>query len=299
MASPPLSFGVLTPQTDEWDGLVASWQELEALGFDSIWLADHFMFRQPRFEAWTALAGLAGHTRTVRLGTLVTSTAYRNPALFALQVLTLDHLSRGRIDLGLGAGYDPDGADHAGLGLSNWEPAERVQRFREALDIIDRLLHGETVTFAGRYYQVKDSTLATRCVQSPRPPLTIAAYEPVMLGLAARYADTLNTGDLDARRLVEPRAVLAATRERYARLDEICERLGRDPRSLRRSIYRVGRPPTEDPWESVDAFTDFVGRYREIGVSEFLFLYTPRDRERRPLFERITSEVMPALRALA
>jgi len=297
MAIPRLSFGALTPLISAWDDLVAFCQELEALGFDTIWVPDHFKFRQPRFEAWTALAGLACHTRSVRIGTLVTSTAYRNPALFAMQVLTLDHLSRGRLELGLGAGYDPDGADHAAIGLTSWEPPERMQRFREALEIVDRLLHGETVSFAGQYYGVKDSTLAARCLQSPRPPLTIAGYEPSMLSLAARYADTLNTGDLDVQRLVEPRAVFAATRERYARLDEICERLGRDPRSLARSMYRAGRPPAEDPWASVDAFTEFVRRYRELGVSEFMFLCTPWDRERRPLFERIATGVMPSLRA--
>jgi alkanesulfonate monooxygenase SsuD/methylene tetrahydromethanopterin reductase-like flavin-dependent oxidoreductase (luciferase family) len=135
-----------------------------------------------------------------------------------MQVLTLGHLSRGRLELGLGAGHDPDGADHAAIGLTSWEPAERVQRFRGALEIVDRLLRGGTVTFAGRHYQVKDSTLSARCLQSPRPPLTIAGYGPTMPSLAARYADTVNTGNLDVRRLIVPGAVLAASRGDTRRL---------------------------------------------------------------------------------
>ena len=91
--------------------------------------------------------------------------------------------------------------------------------------------------------------------------------------------------------------MLAATRERYARLDECCLKIGREPRTLRRSILRFCRPPTEDPWVSVDAFTEFVGRYREIGVDEFIFAYRPGGRPRPEAFERIVAEVIPALRA--
>ena len=263
MGSQRLSFGLLTPLRGSWDDLVAIWQELEALGFDGAWVPDHFAFGTPSFEAWTALAGLASYTRRIRIGTLVTSTAFRNPAFFAKQVVTLDHLSHGRLELGLGAGYDPRDTDHAMTGLSIWEPRERVQRFHESLEIINRLLHGELLTYLGRYHQVTGATLGARCLQVPRPRLTIAGYGPTMLRLVARYADTFNSGDLDSRTLVEPRAVLTATRERYARLNEYCLQLGRDPQTLGRSIYRTCQPPTEDPWAAVDAFTDFVGRYQD------------------------------------
>jgi len=296
VANQRLSFGLLTFLRGSWDDLVALWQELDALGFDSVWLPDHVGAGMPSYEAWTALAGLACKTSQIRFGTLVTSTAFRNPVLFAKQVVTLDHLSHGRLELGLGAGYDPQDTDHAMTGLSIWEPRERVQRFQESLEIIDRLLHGETLTYLGRYHQVTGATLGARCLQVPRPRLTIAGYGPTMLRLVARYADTFNAGDRDSRMLVEPRAVLAATRERYDRLQEFCLQLGRDPRTLRRSIYRYCAPPTEDPWASVDAFTDFVGRYREIGVSEFIFAYAPGQRERPKTFERIAMEVMPSLR---
>ena len=297
MAVRTISFGLFTSLRGSWDDLVARWQEIEALGFDSAWIPDHFSFAGHIYEAWTALAGLASHTSRIRFGMMVTSTAFRNPTVFAKQVLTLDHLSHGRIELGLGAGYDPEGTDHAMIGLPGWEPPERVRRFREVLDIVDPLLRGETVTFSGRYYQATEALLGERCVQTPRPPLTIAGYGASMLRLIARYANTFNSGNLDARELVEPRAVLAATRERYARLDECCLEIGRDPRTLRRSILRFCLPPTENPWVSVDAFTDFVGRYREIGVDELIFGYRPGRWPDPAIFERITTELMPALRA--
>src|SRR5262245_45455080 len=104
-----LAFGLMTGLTRAWDEVVAWWQEFDSLGLDSAWIPDHFGYYMPRFEAWTALAGLAGQTRRLRIGTLVTSTAFRNPAVFAKEVLTVDHLSRGRLELGLGAGYDPEG----------------------------------------------------------------------------------------------------------------------------------------------------------------------------------------------
>jgi len=299
MVRPTVSFGLFTSLRGSWDELAARWQELEALGFDSAWIPDHFSFGGHIYEAWTALAGLASHTSRIRIGTLVTSTAFRNPALLAKQALTLDHLSHGRLELGLGAGYSPEGTDHPMMGLPDWEPPERVRRFREALEIVEPLLRGETLSYSGRYYQTTEATLGVRCVQAPRPPLTIAGYGPSMLRLVARHADTFNSGDLDAKQLVEPRAVFTATRERYARLDGCCLKIGRDPRTLRRSILRFCLPPTEDPWVSVDAFTEFVGRYREIGVDEFIFGYRPGGRPRPATFERIATEIIPALRASA
>jgi alkanesulfonate monooxygenase SsuD/methylene tetrahydromethanopterin reductase-like flavin-dependent oxidoreductase (luciferase family) len=297
MGTPQIAFGLITGLDGPWNDLVARWREFEALGLDSAWVPDHIGMLMPRYEAWTALAGLACQTRRLRLGTLVTSTAFRNPVVFAKQVLTVDHLSQGRLHLGLGAGFPGrDDIDHAMTGLPSWDPTERVQRFREALQIIHRLLRGETVTYAGRYYQARDASLGGACLQRPRPPLTIAGYGPAMLRLGAAYADTFNSGDRDSRDGADAPAVFAATRERFARLDEYCRQAGRDPQTLRRSIYRFGFPGAEEPWASVGAFIDFVGRYREIGVSEFVFWYPPGNRDRPPTFERIVSEAMPALR---
>lgn len=128
------------------------WQFIESLGFDSVWLADHFVDPyqpdSPWFEAWTLLGALATETRTIRIGTLATSMPLRNPALLARQAITVDHISNGRLEVGLGAGVRRDPV-HSMIGIENWFSAERVARFREAVEIVDRSLRGETVDYEG------------------------------------------------------------------------------------------------------------------------------------------------------
>src|SRR6266498_4001116 len=138
----PPAFGIQTIPNRPYPDLVARWRDCEALGFDSIWLPDHFVptFRPdlPLFEAWTLLAGLTTVTSRVRIGVLVSCNTFRHPALLAKQATTVDHVSGGRLELGLGAGwYVPE---HEMLGIDFSGPAERVARFREAVEIVDRLL---------------------------------------------------------------------------------------------------------------------------------------------------------------
>jgi alkanesulfonate monooxygenase SsuD/methylene tetrahydromethanopterin reductase-like flavin-dependent oxidoreductase (luciferase family) len=299
-------FGLLVRSSEPWPTLVAQWQELEALGFDSLWVADHFVVHA--YEAWTALAGLASRTTRVRVGTLVTSTAFRNPAFLAKQALTVDHLSNGRLELGLGAGAvggaRPSTAegrnrvaqlelDHSMTGLGRWGDAEHFGRFREAVRIVDRLLRGETVTYEGKYYRVDEASLGLAPLQRPRPPLTIAAYGPSMLKIAAADADKCVFAEKDA---MEGRSPLDAVRERNARLDADCQAVGRDPRTLGRMLLRYGRPGPENPWESTEAFSDLVGRYREAGIGEFIFSYPPVGGQRPAILERVATEVIPKLR---
>jgi alkanesulfonate monooxygenase SsuD/methylene tetrahydromethanopterin reductase-like flavin-dependent oxidoreductase (luciferase family) len=301
-------FGLLIRLSEPWAALVAEWQELEALGFDSLWVADHFVLLS--YEAWTALAGLASRTTRVRVGTLVTSTAFRNPAFLAKEALTVDHLSNGRLELGLGAGaaggLRQSGAegqnraaqfelDHSMTGLERWGDAERVGRFREAVWIVDRLLRGETVTYDGKYYRVQEASLGVAPLQRPRPPLTIAAYGPTMLKIAAAHADKCIFGDRDA---MEGRSPLDAVRERNARLDADCQAVGRDPRTLGRMLLRYGRPGLENPWESTGAFCDLVGRYSEAGIGEFIFSYPPIGGQRPAILERVATELIPKLRGV-
>jgi alkanesulfonate monooxygenase SsuD/methylene tetrahydromethanopterin reductase-like flavin-dependent oxidoreductase (luciferase family) len=315
-------FGLLVRLSEPWPSLVAQWQELEALGFDSLWVPDHFVVHS--YEAWTALAGLASRTTRVRVGTLVTSTAFRNPAFLAKQALTVDHLSNGRLELGLGAGsgggFHPSTAegrnwaaearranaelerllglfelDHSMTGLGRWEDAERVGRFREALRIVDRLLRGETVTYEGKYYRVEEASLGAAPLQRPRPPLTIAAHGPTMLKISAAQADKCVFSDRDA---VLGKNPLDAVRERNARLDADCQALGRDPGTLGRMLHRFGRPGPENPWASTEAFSDLVGRYREAGIGEFIFNYPPVGGQRPAILERVATEVIPKLRGV-
>ena len=137
-----LRFGVATVQNTSWETLVKRWQFIEQVGFDSLWVADHFTvwFRpyvdMPWFEAWTTLSSLATQTSKIRIGTLVTSITWRNPAWLARQALTVDHISHGRLELGLGTGVHGD-LGHSMTGIEDWTPRERVERFGEYVEIID------------------------------------------------------------------------------------------------------------------------------------------------------------------
>src|SRR3712207_5497438 len=139
-----LRFGVVLPGSLPWAELAGHVRALEGMGLDSVWLPDHVANPVapdgPQLEPLVALAGLAGQTARIRLGALVLSTAFRNPVMLAKESATLDHVTGGRLELGLGAGYDPRGDDHRMLGLPDWSAAERVARFAEATEIIDRLL---------------------------------------------------------------------------------------------------------------------------------------------------------------
>jgi alkanesulfonate monooxygenase SsuD/methylene tetrahydromethanopterin reductase-like flavin-dependent oxidoreductase (luciferase family) len=181
-------------------------------------------------------------------------------------------------------------------GLEMWPPPERVRRFREALTIIDRLLHGEVVTYEGRFHRVHEATLDAEPVQTPRPPLTIGGRGPSMLKLTAAFADAWNTGGGPGS-LDEVSARIRATNEQ---LDGFALAAGREPAQIRRSLLDGF---TEDrPWASLDAFHDFIGRYRELGITEFVFNYPPEEWHpagtvQPGLVERVAHEVLAAPRA--
>ncbi len=303
-----LRFGVATLQNAPWNTLVERWQCLDEFGFDSAWVADHFVNpffpSEPFLEGWTLLSALATHTRRIRLGTMVTNISLHNPAVLAKQALTVDHVSGGRLELGVGAGGAP--ADHTMTGIPDWEPPERAARLREAVEIVDRMLRDEVTTYRGRYYQVEGAEMHPAPIQKPRPPLTVAALAPKSLRTAARYADSWNS-------LVDPglsvQQALETTRQRNEMLDEYCTQIGRDPGEISRSLLAWPFMP-ETPFDSDDAFHDFVGRYREVGIDEFIFYWLREEAleygydrsmvERsadRATLERLAGEVIPALRA--
>ncbi len=282
-----MRFGIVTDQNQPWTTLVERWQLFEALGFDSAWDCDHFVQPSqpngPYFEAWTLLAGLAAVTRRIRVGVLVSSNTFRHPSLLAKQAVTLDHISAGRLDLGLGAGwYAPE---HPMFGLELWPPAERVARFEESVELIHHWLTSEssTTTYTGTYYQLRQAPTRPGPIQYPRPPLVLGGHRPRMLRFIARYADTWNSfGSVEEMR------------ERNALLDEACAEHGRDPSAIVRSLYGWAAMLPNDPWDSVAAFLDMVGRYAEAGVNEFL-IDQPRPGQQGVL-ERVAAEVLPSLR---
>ena len=138
----PLRFGIMVLQNLPYPEMVEHCQHLESLGVDSVWIGDHFVDPYVPagywFEAWTLLAALAAVTRRIRLGTLVASITLRNPALLARQAMTIDHISNGRLELGIGAGRAP--LDHSMTSIPNWETPERARRFRECVEIVDQML---------------------------------------------------------------------------------------------------------------------------------------------------------------
>ena len=177
--------------------------EAEELGFDHAWLVDHLVDTDGApedgcLEAWTLLAAIAAKTTRIRLGVLVSSNTFRHPAILLKEAVTVDHISGGRLVLGIGTGWHED--EHRRYGIDLPPPPERVDRFEEAVEVISLLMAQERTTFKGRYYQLDDARLEPRPVQRPRIPILIAAHRPRMLRIAARYADQWDTFGVDPRR---------------------------------------------------------------------------------------------------
>lgn len=273
-----VSIGLCTDQNLPWHVHRDRWKYFESLGFASLWDCDHYQQPScpngPYFEGWTLLAALAAETTNARLGVLVTSNTFRHPALVAKMAITVDHISRGRVEVGLGAGwYEPE---HLAFGIPFPEPPELVARFRESVQIIDTMLREETSSFDGRYYQLIDAPSRPAPIQRPRPPLTLGAHGRQMLRIVAEYADRWNSHGKPAE-----------IARRNGILDEHCMAIGRDPNSIIRSLYVWAALAPADPWGSVDAFEEMLGVYIEAGIREFIVDSPPP--EQFPILEQIAS----------
>ena len=218
-----------------WDGLKRAAQLAEASGFDSLWVSDHLFLDwgkyggpatpQGSFECWTTLSALAASTGRVRLGSLTLCNDLRSPALVAKMAASLDLLSGGRVDVGLGAGwYEPE---YNAAGVQFDPPAVRIARLGEAAEVIGALLEGEEVTRDGDHYRLEGAIVRPRPLQDPRPPIWIGGKGDLLLKTAARVADGWNYSWLGS---------FEDYRERSDAAGAACERVGRDPKSLRRSV---------------------------------------------------------------
>ncbi len=243
MADGRMRIGVVLPIAQvEADGQVTPYATLRAIaiaaegaGFDSVWVFDHLLFRDGGeeggiHECWTILAAIAEATRRVELGTLVMCTGFRNPALLAKMAGTLDHISGGRLILGLGSGWhDPE---YEAFG---YPTDHKVSRFEESLTVITSLIREGRADLDGRYVTARDAVL----IPPARPdlPILIAAKKPRMLELTARHADAWNLAwfGLPDERLAGVRGELAAA----------CARVGRDPSSLTDTVGVTVRYPSE------------------------------------------------------
>jgi len=234
--------GIIVPQgwTGEYDGweprrawqrTVAVARQAEALGFESIWLFDHF-HTIPRpideitFESFTSLSALAMATERVRIGHVVICTGYRNPALTAKMISTMDVISDGRMELGIGAGWKRDEWTAYGYGFP--ETTERLAILREHLEVITAMLGPGHATFEGKRARVRDAINVPKPLQQPRVPIMVGGNGPnVTWRLAARYADELNLDGMSPSEVDEALPVIHAR----------CEEIGRDPASLRISCH--------------------------------------------------------------
>lgn len=271
------------------------WRRAEELGFDVLWNVDTVVEpdhpRSMMLDGPSTLAVMAVRTERIRLGTLVTSLYFRQPVTAAKAALTIDHLSDGRLEIALGVGDPAAGEGAAGVA---WGAGERVRRFAQFVDLLDRLLTHEVTTFDGEFYRCTEAETIPLPVQQPRPPITIAAHGPRMLRIAAERADGWSSwGGYDVE---TEEQMFSLTRDRSRRFDDLCIEAGRDPRSVRHSLVAFY---ALTPWESVEYFRDMVGRYSEIGIDEWV-LYWPRTWRDTPhedrVFEQVCAETIPSLR---
>ena len=262
--------GIIVPQgwTSEYVGFEpsAAWQRTvevakraEALGFESAWLFDHFHTTpHPEetitFEAYTALTGLAGQTSRIRLGHIVTCVAYRNPALVAKMISTMDVVSGGRMEVGLGAGWKRE--EFEAYGYEFPSTRDRLGRLRDTLEVITRMCDAGRATYAGDHAGVAGAINEPKPLQQPHPRIMVGGNgREVTWRLAARYADELNLDATPPEELREALSVIAAR----------CEEIGRDPATLPVSVHIW--------WEHLDAAasrSELLSAYRDAGASRVM-----------------------------
>jgi F420-dependent oxidoreductase-like protein len=272
-----MQVGVLIPQGwkyeyNGWDP-AAAWartmelaRDAEQLGFESEWVFDHFHtvpdpLDEITFESFTTLTAMAGMTSRVRLGHMVVCTGFRNPALVAKLASTLDVASGGRFELGIGGGWKEDEWLAYGYGFPPIK--DRLGALRDSLEIITRMLAPGHATYQGNYASVADAVNVPKGIQKPRPPIVVGGNgRDVTFRLAAKFADELNLVYVDTDQVAE---LMPIARQR-------CEEIGRDPATLRISLYCAD----EDSLVQGQARIDFIGRCSELGLDRLVAFPTSR-----------------------
>jgi F420-dependent oxidoreductase-like protein len=219
------------PQHTTYEAMLKVWQEGDQNpAFEHAWLFDHLSPIQgdldgPCFEGWTLLSALAARTERLRLGLMVAGNTYRHPAVHAHQAATVDVISNGRLDFGVGAGWNE--YEHSSMGIPLYKPGERIRRLGEACEITKRLFTQHLTDFDGRYYQLKEARLEPKPVQKPYPPFVIGGSgEQLTLRVVAQYADIWNSAGGDVEMFQHKTRVL----------HEHCAAVGRDPKEIELSV---------------------------------------------------------------
>ncbi|MBI3301440.1 MAG: TIGR03560 family F420-dependent LLM class oxidoreductase [Deltaproteobacteria bacterium] len=314
---PPIHFGIQTAhQVASVEDLIKLWQEAEAWGYDSMWLNDHFLQYGkedgPAYDAWTLLAALAEKTSRVRLGVLVTSNTFRNPAVLAKMATTVDHLSHGRLDLGIGGGWFQ--REHEAYGIPFYSNKERIERLEEALRVIRALWTQDEANFRGRYYQLVNAPFMPKPLQKPYPPITIGGQgEKWTLPLVARYADKWSmpagfTPEKMAAKVKQLEKACAKVKRDCSGMDKSYQTflvLSDDPAKVDQAVQMLTRYYTnmsadearrtilagtssEEVKKQVQAFVD-------AGITHFIVTVRSQPYDREGL-RRFAQEVMPAFR---
>jgi F420-dependent oxidoreductase-like protein len=273
--------GLKLSQNATIDQLRAVWGVADEAGFDHCWCMDHLATLGPRddgpiFEAWTLLAGMAVATSRTRIGCMVTGNTYRHPAVLAKAAVTVDHLSAGRLEFGLGAGWAEN--EHTMLGLPFGTRSDRADWLEEACELIMSLWTQQRTSFDGKHYKLTGAIAEPKPVQQPHPPIWIGGSgRQRTLRITARYADVWNAAGGSPEEVAEASAVL----------DQRCAEIGRDPAQIRRSVQlRVA--------EANDELLELAESYRAVGVTEVVLILDSQNPA--GLAEQIAG-LLPQLRA--
>ncbi len=278
----PLRFGLkASGQAISIEDLRAVWRLADESGFDHVWDFDHLASigpggpDRPIYEGWALQAAMAEATKRVRIGCLVTGNTYRHPVVLAKLAVTVDHLSGGRLEFGIGAAWAE--IEHQMYGIEGLD--HRVGRLSESLQIIKSLFTQERTNFEGRYYRFTDAIANPKPIQKPHPPIWIGAQGETTLRLTARHADVWNISGGDPEFVAEV----------IKKFDDACAAVGRNPAEVRRSL--------QFGWDGKDRneLVDLSGKLLELGVTEQVAYL--RGDDPVGLAEKI-AEALPELRRL-
>lgn len=301
-----LSFSLWPSPERDWEELSLLARYADSAQWHCLWYADHFMpntgdesiIDGDVHECWSVIAAITAVTSRLRIGSLVSPTTVRHPAVLANTAATIDRLGHGRLVLGIGAGWQIN--EHRAYGIDLLEAKDRVDRFEEAIQIVRSLLDNHRTTFAGEHFSITDAPCQPRPIQNPLPIL-VGTGGPRMSRITAVHADEWNTwGDVKG------------ASERLATIRRACESIGRDPATLRTSaqalFFLVDDPATavkiaerassDRPMIVGDAhqIASALSAYREAGFDEIIipdFTLGPTPAARREMYERLATEVLP------
>ena len=298
-----MRFSFWPQPTQSFDTMKSLAEHVEKTGWDGLWLADHFMpnaedTTAPWPEAWTTLSALAAVIPRIRIGTLVSGNTYRHPAILAKMAATVDHISGGRVVLGLGSGWQEN--EHEKYGIPFYTVNSRLRRLDEACQVINRLFLEESVDFEGEFYQLKDAPLVPKPVQSKLPLMIGGGGEKVTLRITAQHADEWNVwGTVET--LINKMKIL----------DRHCDDIGRDPSQIQRSAVALMFLTDDEKFAkkmssteggqatiagNINQVQDIVGAYKEAGVDELIVPdFTMRD-DKLEILDKLINEVAPVTR---